>query len=90
MVRRLYPYGKKKAFNVTYDDGVLQDVRFVELLNKCGLKGTFNLNSALMENEFEWTHEKGLVVKRRHTDVVKDLYEGHEVAYHQTSKINVV
>ena len=26
MVCRLYPYGKKKAFNVTYDDGVLQDV----------------------------------------------------------------
>ena len=82
MVRKLYPYGKKKAFNVTYDDGVLQDVRFVELLNKYGLKGTFNLNSALMENEFEWTHEKGLVVKRLHTDVVKDLYAGHEVASH--------
>ena len=82
MVRKLFPYGKKKAFNVTYDDGVLQDVHFVELLNKYGLKGTFNLNSALMENEFEWTHEKGLVVKRLHTDVVKDLYEGHEVASH--------
>lgn len=82
MIRKLYPYGKKKAFNVTYDDGVLQDVRFVELLNKYGLKGTFNLNSALMENEFEWTHEKGLVVKRLRTDVVKDLYAGHEVASH--------
>ena len=21
MIRKLYPYGKKKAFNVTYDDG---------------------------------------------------------------------
>ena len=49
MVKKLYPYGKKKAFNVTYDDGVLQDIRFVELLNKYGLKGTFNLNSGLME-----------------------------------------
>ena len=82
MVRKLFPYGKKKAFNVTYDDGVLQDVRFVELLNKYGLKGTFNLNSGLMQNEFEWTHEKGLVVKRLPIDVVKDLYEGHEVASH--------
>lgn len=68
MIRKLYPYGKKKAFNVTYDDGVLQDVRFVELLNQYGLKGTFNLNSALMENEFAWTHEQGLVVKRLRTD----------------------
>jgi len=85
MIRKCYPYGKKKAFHVTYDDGILQDVPFVELLNRYGLKGTFNLNSALMENEFEWTHEKGLVVKRLKTDVVKDLYAGHEVASHTLS-----
>ena len=82
MICKRYPYGKKKAFNVTYDDGVLQDVRFVELLNQYGLKGTFNLNSALMENEFEWTHETGFVVKRLGTDAVRDLYAGHEVASH--------
>lgn len=82
MIRKCYPYGKKKAFNVTYDDGVLQDVRFVELMNRYGLKGTFNLNSALMETEFEWVHEKGLVVKRLRMDVVKSLYAGHEVASH--------
>ena len=82
MIRKLYPDGKKKAFNVTYDDGVLQDVRFVELMNQYGLKGTFNLNSALMENEFAWTHETGLVVKRLCTDAVRNLYTGHEVASH--------
>ena len=82
MVRKCYPYGKKKAFNVTYDDGVLQDVRFVELLNRYRLKGTFNLNSALMENGFEWVHETGCVVKRLGVDVVKSLYAGHEVASH--------
>ena len=59
MIRKLYPYGKKKAFNVTYDDGVIQDIRFVKLLNQYQLKGTFNLNSSLLENEFEWTHESG-------------------------------
>ena len=82
MIRRCYPYGKKKAFNVTYDDGVLQDVRFVALMNQYGLKGTFNLNSALMEKAFAWVHEKGCVVKRLHPDGVKDLYTGHEVASH--------
>ena len=82
MIRKCYPYGKKKAFNVTYDDGVLQDMRFVELLNQYGLKGTFNLNSALMENGFEWVHETGCVVKRLGPDVVKSLYAGHEVASH--------
>ena len=63
MIRKLYPQGKKKAFSITYDDGVTQDVRFVELLNKYGLKGTFNLNSELMKNGFEWTHESGLVIQ---------------------------
>lgn len=64
MIQKLYPKGKKKAFNITYDDGVTQDIRFVELLNKYGVKGTFNLNSELMRNGFEWTHETGLVIKR--------------------------
>ena len=82
MICKCYPYGKKKAFNVTYDDGVLQDVRFVELLNQYGLKGTFNLNSALMENAFEWIHETGCVVKRLGTDAARTLYRGHEIASH--------
>ena len=82
MIRKLYPQGKQKAFNVTYDDGVLQDVRFVALLNQYGLKGTFNLNSALMANEFEWTHESGCIVKRLGTAAAADLYAGHEVASH--------
>ena len=80
--RKLYPNGKKKAFSITYDDGITQDIRFVELLNKYGLKGTFNLNSELMRDGFEWTHETGLVVKRLSPKVVVDLYEGHEVASH--------
>ena len=29
MITRLYPNGKRKAFVLTYDDGVLQDVRLV-------------------------------------------------------------
>lgn len=82
MIRKLYPNGKQKAFNVTYDDGVLQDVRFVQLLNKYDLKGTFNLNSGLMENEFEWTHESGCVVKRLSKDKALSLYDGHEIACH--------
>ena len=82
MIKKLYPSGKSKAFNVTYDDGVLQDVRFVELLNKYNLKGTFNLNSGLMDNEFEWTHESGIIVKRLPIEKVLSLYDGHEIASH--------
>lgn len=82
MIRKLYPQGKQKAFNITYDDGVLQDVRFVALLNQYGLKGTFNLNSELMWQEFTWTHECGMEVKRLPQHMVVDLYRGHEVASH--------
>lgn len=82
MIRRCYPNGKRKAFNVTYDDGVLQDVRLVALLNAYGIKGTFNLNSGLMEQEFEWIHPCGMTVKRLSREAVQGLYDGHEVASH--------
>lgn len=81
-MKKLYPGGKKKAFNITYDDGVLQDVRFVAMLNKYGIKGTFNLNSELMKNEFSWIHPNGMQVKRLSVEKVKHLYDGHEVASH--------
>lgn len=77
-----YPGGKKKAFNITYDDGVLQDARFVKLLNKYGIKGTFNLNSQLMQEEFAWTHPNGMEVKRLSPQAAKNLYDGHEIASH--------
>jgi peptidoglycan-N-acetylglucosamine deacetylase len=81
-IRKLYPKGKNKAFNITYDDGVLQDKRFIELLDKYNIKGTFNLNSHLMETEFEWQHDNGTIIKRLSKDVATNLYSHHEVASH--------
>lgn len=81
-MRKLYPGGKRKAFNITYDDGVLQDVRFVEMMNRYGLKGTFNLNSRLMEEEFAWVHPNGMEVRRLSPAAVRNLYDGHEIASH--------
>ena len=74
--------GKHKAFNATYDDGVLQDVQLVALMNRYGIRGTFNLNSGLMESEFEWVHENGMTVKRLSRTAVQELYHGHEIASH--------
>ena len=67
---------------MTYDDGVAQDVRLVQLLNAYGIKGTFNLNSGLMEEEFQWQHPCGMTVKRLPPEAVVGLYDGHEVASH--------
>ena len=75
--------GKKKAITFSYDDGVTQDVRLIELFNKYGMKATFNLNSellgrdgALVRDGREITH-----IKNKPEDVRK-IYEGHEVAVH--------
>ena len=40
-----FPGGKKKALTLSYDDGVKQDARLIDIMQKNGLKGTFNLNS---------------------------------------------
>jgi len=81
---------KKKAITFSYDDGVTQDIRFVELLNKYGLKCTFNLNSGrlaqrnmLIRNGMRISHY------RLHPEDVKSLYEGHEVAAHTLTHPNL-
>ena len=85
MIQKLYPGGKIKAFNISYDDGVIQDIRFVQLLNRYGLKGTFNLNYGLMRSGFTWQHECGMTVRRIPEDEVVSVYQGHEIASHSYS-----
>ncbi|MBE6556707.1 MAG: polysaccharide deacetylase [Ruminococcaceae bacterium] len=46
-----FPNGLHKAFTMSYDDGVKQDVRLVEIMKRYGLKGTFNVNSGLFRAE---------------------------------------
>ncbi len=81
--------GKKKAVTFSFDDGVTQDIRLVEILNKYGLKCTFNINSGLLglPNRLER-------LKVNHTKIkaseVKDLYAGHEVAVHSLTHPTLV
>lgn len=46
-----FPGGKSKALTLSYDDGVAQDIRLIEIMKKHGLKGTFNINSGLYAPE---------------------------------------
>lgn len=39
-----FPEGRAKALTFSYDDGVKQDGRLIEILNAHGMKGTFNIN----------------------------------------------
>ena len=76
-------HGKNKAITFSYDDGVTQDKRLIELLNHYSLKSTFNLNSALLGISGKII-SGGVTV--RHDKVmseeVQSLYAGHEVAVH--------
>jgi len=40
--------GKKRAVTLSFDDGVTQDIRLIEMLDRYGLKATFNINSGLL------------------------------------------
>ena len=40
--------GRNKAITFSYDDGVTQDIRLIELFNKYNVKATFNINSELL------------------------------------------
>lgn len=78
-----FPGGKKRALTFSYDDGVEQDARLIEIFKKNGLKGTFNINSG------EFTPEgtifpEGETYRRLTQKGVKELYdqEGIEVAVH--------
>lgn len=47
----LFPSGKSKCFTLSYDDGVLTDVRLGELMKKHGIAGTFNINAGMYLDE---------------------------------------
>ena len=69
-----FPQWKEKALTFSYDDGNIKDRDLVELFNKYGVKGTFNLNSA----KFYENGATGNISKKE----IKKLYKGHEVAVH--------
>ncbi len=81
--RMLWPKGKRKAFTLSYDDGITQDKRLIELLNKYGVKATFNLNSGLFGQSGAVSAGKKEVshIKLREEEIAV-LYKGHEMAAH--------
>lgn len=71
-----FPGGKPKAFTMSYDDGVRQDIRLAEICNKYGVKCTFNINAGLI------AQEPGH--RRLCADEIREHLQGagHEIAVH--------
>lgn len=69
-----FPGGNHKVLTMSYDDGKHEDRRLVELFNRYGIKGTFNVNSGL----------EGDPVRIPQAEY-RELYKGHEIACHTVS-----
>lgn len=79
-----------KYLTFSYDDGVTQDVRLIELFNKYDMKATFNLNSQLLglPNEFIIDGVK-ISHNKVHREDIKYIYDGHEIAAHTLTHPNL-
>ena len=78
-----FPGSLRKAVTLSYDDGVEQDVRLIEILDKYGIKCTFNLNSGCWAPEGV-VYPKGQIHRRMSKSQVAKVYANpnHEVAAH--------
>ena len=80
---RFCDQNKLKAITFSYDDGVTQDIRLIELLNKYSLKCTFNLNSERLGTPGTLIRENQRISHYKIAPQdVKYIYDGHEVAVH--------
>ena len=68
-----------KYFVFSIDDGTIYDETTIEIFNRYGIKGTFNLNSGLQD--FVW-YLGDLPIRRLPLYEYRSLYDGHEVASH--------
>lgn len=70
-----------KYVTFSFDDGVTQDRRLVELFNRLNIRGTFNLNTGIQSEDSQF--DIGDVhVRRMNQEGLDSLYSGHEIAVH--------
>lgn len=74
----LFPEGKRKAFTLSYDDGVEQDRRLIEIFDRHRVKATFNLGYGVLG------YKPGgpFKIDKVDREEVKELYKDHEVGGH--------
>ncbi|GHU75556.1 polysaccharide deacetylase [Clostridia bacterium] len=74
-------HGKLKALTFSYDDGIEQDVRLIDIFNRYGMRCTFNLNSGQATPVNYWVNN-GVKITRIGAERYREVYKGHEPACH--------
>lgn len=72
--------GKRKALTFSYDDGNTQDIRLIEIFDRFGLKGTFNVDTGLFLNDSSERDGEGKLTWEEAEKLFKNSV--HEVAVH--------
>ncbi len=75
----LYQGYKSKCLTLSYDDGVIQDLKFLKYLRNTNFKATFNLNSGLFS---QIKYRDGIDNSRLDNLDLEKIYKGHEIASH--------
>ena len=78
-----FPGGLGKALTLSYDDGIEQDVPLMEILDKYGIKATFNVNTGICPPDGH-VYPKGTISRRLPLSKFKEIYGNtpHEIAVH--------
>ncbi|MCR5694672.1 MAG: polysaccharide deacetylase family protein [Clostridia bacterium] len=80
----------KKYFTMSFDDGITQDARIIEILKKYNMPCTFNINTGLYGVQWDWVAEAvgkpGLLHKRfTKAEIQSGIYDGFDVEVHTLS-----
>lgn len=71
-----FPYGKTKAFTLSYDDGCRADLQLAQIINEYGVKCTFNISSKFIADDNSGFY----LTKEEIKEALLDT--GHEIAVH--------
>ena len=75
-----FPGGVHKAVTLSYDDGIVSDLKLLEIINKKGIKCTFNINTGQLGSGKPWKHYRDRFSREETIEIYSG--SGHEVAVH--------
>jgi lysophospholipase L1-like esterase len=83
-IQFVYPNGTVKSLIMSYDDGLVDDLKLTGLFNENHIVGTFCLNSGYLSTVRPWEQSNGSTIYQRYVskDSLDLIYKNHEIAAH--------